>query len=515
MIKIAVIGAGSLGFTRKTVSDLMAVPELRDNMDIRFTDINRRNLGMVYKLVKRDMDANGVKSKLSATLHRREALKDCNYVFCVVRIGGLEAFQTDIDIPLKYGVDQCIGDTLCAGGIMYAQRSIPAMLDFCKDISEVGAPGCRFISHVNPMAMNTWACLDHGFGVDTIGLCHGVEGGHAQIAAALGLPLEEVDVICAGINHQTWYIQVKHKGEVISNEKILKAFERHPAYAKTEKVRIDMMHRFGCYSTESNGHLSEYVPWYRKRPGEIRKWIDMGSWINGETGGYLRLSLEGRRWFKIDFPNWMKAPPTKYGPESRSREHGSYIIESLETGRKYRGHFNVRNHGCIPNLPEDALVEVPGYVDANGLSIPRVGPLPLGCAAVCNASISVQRLAVQAAVSGDDLLLRQAMMMDPLVGAVCNPPEIWQMTDELLVAQSRWLPQYRGAITSARRRLKGGNLITTKQTRGAARKQVKTVAEMKENAGQSRALAQAADKAAADRKADLDGIQRSKKRTSR
>ena len=418
----------------------------------------------------------------------------------MVRVGGLEGFQTDIDIPLKYGIDQCVGDTLCAGGIMYAQRGIPALLGFCKDISEVAAPGCRFITHVNPMAMNTWACSKYGYGVDTIGLCHGVEGGWWQIAEALGKKREELDIICAGINHQTWYVSVKHKGQDMTG-KILEAFEKHPVFSKTEKVRIDMLRRFGCYSTESNGHLSEYVPWYRKRLGEIKKWIDMSSWINGETGGYLRVCAEGRDWFETDFPNWMKGEPLRFGPRHRGHEHGSYILESLETGRVYRGHFNVVNRGCITNLPPDAVVEAPGYVDGNGLSIPIVGDLPLGCAAVCNASIGVQRLAVEAAVRGDDTLLRQAMMMDPLTGAVCDPPEIWQMVDEFLVAQERWLPQYKRAIAAAKKRLAGGRRIKTREGfKGMARVRVKSVAEMKKDAEKARQSAAAADKAEAQRK---------------
>ena len=333
---------------------------------------------------------------------------------------------------------------------MYGQRGIPVVLDFCKDIREVGADGCIMLNYANPNAMLTWACNKYGE-VPTIGLCHGVQHGHQQIAEALGLKQEEVDIICAGINHQTWYIKVQHKGKDMTGL-LLEAFEKHPEYSKTEKVRIDMLRRFGYFSTESNGHLSEYVPWYRKRPEEIRDWIDLGVWINGETGGYLRVCREGRNWFEVDFPNWLKEPPMKYAREERSQEHGSYIIEALETGRTYRGHFNVVNRGVITNLPPDAVVEVPGYVDATGIHIPVIGDLPLGCAAVCNASISVQRLAVEAAVRGDDLLLRQAMMMDPLVGAVCNPPEIWQLVDDMLIAQEQWLPQYKDAIAKAKER---------------------------------------------------------------
>ena len=491
MIKVAMIGAGSIGFTRRLMRDILTVPELQDTR-FAFTDINKRNLDMVAKLARRDIRENKVKAKITAATDRREALRDADYVVNMVRVGGLEAFQTDIDIPLKYGVDQCVGDTLCAGGIMYGQRGIACMLDFCKDIREVAKPGCLLLNYSNPNAMMTWAANHYGE-VPTIGLCHGVQGGHELIANALGLKKEDVHIICAGINHQTWYIQIVHKGQDM-RLKLLDAMTKHPTYSKSEKVRIDMLRRTGYFSTESNGHFSEYVPWYRKRPEEISDWISLDSWIHGETGGYLRVCTEGRNWFEHDFPNWMKEEVKPFAPEHRSHEHGSYIIEGLETGRVYRGHFNVVNNGCITNLPDDAIVEVPGYVDANGVGIPQVGDLPDVCAAICNASISVQRMAVKAAVSGDDVLLKQAMMMDPLVGAVCNTPEIWQMTDEMLVAQAEWLPQYRGAIRDAKKRLKAEKPLGTKSTEGAARVHTKTVEEMAHHREEARRQADAADK---------------------
>src|SRR5690606_25187933 len=277
--KITFIGAGSIGFTRGLLRDLLAVKEF-SQIEIAFTDINENNLEMVRALCQRDIDQNGLNITISATTDRREALQNAKYVICTIRVGGLEAFSTEIDIPLKYGIDQCVGDTLCAGGIMYGQRGIAEMLSICSDIREVARQDVLLLNYANPMAMVTWACNQYG-GVRTIGLCHGVEGGHNQIAEALGLKKEEVDIICAGINHQTWYIQVKHKGQDMT-PMLLEAFQKHPVYSKTEKVRIDMLKRFGYYSTESNGHLSEYVPWYRKRPDEIKDWIDLGIWINGE-----------------------------------------------------------------------------------------------------------------------------------------------------------------------------------------------------------------------------------------
>jgi len=451
-IKVAFIGAGSVGFTRGLFRDILSVPELADTQ-FAMTDISRRNLDMVVQLCQKDIRTNRLPARITATLDRRRAVADADYIINCTRIGGLEAFRLDIDIPLKYGVDQCVGDTLCAGGIMYGQRNVPCILKFCKDIREVARPGALFLNYANPNAMNTWAAIEFGK-VRTVGLCHGVEGGWRQIANVLGAKdKKEVDIICAGINHQTWYIQIIYKGLKITSEELLDAFERHPVFSKTEKVRIDVLRRFGYYSTESNGHLSEYVPWYRKRPGEIRRWIDLSSWINGETGGYLRVCTEGRNWFETDFPQWLKAEDKPIGPASRGTEHGSYIIEALETGRTYRGHFNVRNLGCIPNLPDDCIVEVPGYVDRSGISIPRVGPLPLACAATLSASVNVQRMSVRAAVEGNLTLLKQAMLHDPLVAAVCDPLEVWQMTDEMLVAQAKWLPQYRGEIAAARQRL--------------------------------------------------------------
>ena len=479
-LRIAVIGAGSIGFTRNMVRDILSVPELRE-AEFVFTDINEANLDMVHRLVKRDIESAGLPSPVTTTPVRREAVADAKYVFSFVRVGGLDAFTGDIEVPLRYGVDQCVGDTLGPGGIMYGQRTIPVLLDFCKDISEVAAPECLFINYSNPMAMNMWACNAYGHGVRCIGLCHGVTHGHELIARVFGLPVDEVDIVAAGINHQTWYVSIRHKGEDLTG-KLLDVLERDPEASRTEKVRIDMLRRFGYFSTESNGHLSEYLPWYRKRPDEIERWIDLSRWIHGETGGYLRVSTERRNWFEHDFPNWMGAPPLTFRPEDRGREHGSYIIEALETGRTYRGHINVVNRGRIPNLPSDAVVEVPAYVDGNGINVPVVGPLPPGPAAVCSASISVQRLAVEAAVHGDDALLRQAMMMDPLTGAVLNPPEIWRLADEMLAAGERWLPQYADAVSEAKERLVERKPAPAEGYGGAARIPVKSVEEMEREA---------------------------------
>ena len=511
-LKIAMIGAGSIGFTRRLMGDLLTVPEFA-NTTFAFTDISEQNLDMVTRLARRDIEANGLPAKVEATTDRRSAIADADYVLCMIRQGGLEAFATDIDIPLQYGIDQCVGDTICAGGIMYGQRGIAAILDFCRDIREVAKPGALLLNYSNPMAMLTWAANQYG-GVPTVGLCHGVQGAQHQIASAVehwakreGMIGEDekvrrgdIDFVFAGINHQTWCTRAVWRG-IDLVPKLYDLFAAHPTFPTTEKVRIDVLRRFGYYSTESNGHLSEYLPWYRKRLDQIEKWIDLSSWINGETGGYLRVCTEGRNWFETDFPNWMTQDPPKFAPEKRSEEHGSYIIEGLETGRLYRGHFNVLNRGHITNLPDGCIIEVPGYVDGNGISIPTVGDLPLGCAATCSASVRVQQMAVEAAVRADVNLLKLAMLHDPLVGAVCDPEEVWQMTDEMLVAQAEWLPQYRanGSVDAAAARLAEAEANGTRVPRmvgfqGSARLHTKTVEEMAAAKEESRRNAQAADK---------------------
>lgn len=529
-IRVAMIGAGAVSWTRGLMHDLLKVPEFTD-MTYALTDISDHNLYMATELCKRDVAANGLPTRIESTTDRRAALKDADYVICAIRQGGLEAFKYDIEIPLKYGVDQCIGDTICAGGLMYGQRTINALLDFCKDIREVSKPGAMLLNYSNPMAMNTWACNKYG-GVPTVGLCHGVQGGHWQITYAIemhmkktgrlpkdyvtpghvmherwpeqcdfkfGLHRDEVSIICAGINHQTWYIQVKFRGEDVTAH-IPQWMTDVDRYHTTEKVRIDVLNRFGYYSTESNGHLSEYLPWYRKRTNEIHRWIDSSCWITGETGGYLRISTETRNWFESDFPNWMKEPAPVIADLERSEEHGSWIIEALETGRTYRGHFNIQNRGHITNLPDECVIEIPGYVDRNGINIPVVGDLPMACAATCSATVRVQQMGMEAAVHGDALLLKQAMLHDPLVGAVCNPEEVWQMTDELLVAQAPWLPQYvkNGSVDAARERLaqhdRNETRVKTIQTEGAARVRIQTVEEMQADKEKYRKIAASSDK---------------------
>ena len=293
------------------------------------------------------------------------------------------------------------------------------------------------------MAINTWAAIEygkvqHGGPVPRRAARRRADRRGARRPATSS----ELEFICSGINHQTWYIDIRFRGKKVGRDELIAAFERHPVYSKQEKVRIDVLKRFGFYSTESNGHLSEYLPWYRKRPDETPNWIDMSDWIHGETGGYLRHCTERNDEFAAEFASFVKEADKPIDPAQRSTEHASYIIEALETGRPYRGHFNVKNNGVITNLPADAIIESTGFVDRFGFNMAAGITLPEACAATCISSINVQRMAVHAAIEGDLDLLKLAVLHDPLTGAICTPEEVWQMVDEMVVAQAKWLPQY-------------------------------------------------------------------------
>ena len=518
-VKIAFIGAGSFGFTRTLVRDVLLVPELRD-AHFALHDIDAQAAERMAAILQKEIDTNDLPATISHGTERRASLEGADYVLSCVRIGGVEAFETDVEIPLKYGVDQCVGDTICIGGIMYGQRNVPQMLAFQKDCKSVAADNCLFLNYANPMAINTWAALDaadRGEGVETVGLCHGVEGGwwaidrslanyHGDPEIGWGEDYEKrTQIKCVGINHQTWYTTVIYKGREISSDELLAAFEAHPKHARTEPVRIDVLRRFGYFSTESNGHLSEYVPWYRKRfaehPGEAGKWVNGENWINGETGGYLRVTTEGRQLFKHDYDRFLREAGTPMDQWKRSTEHGSHIIEARETGRVYRGHFNVRNAGVVTNLPGDCVIEAPGFVDKTGIQMSAGNVLPAACAATCNVSVSVQRMAKDAAVSGDVMLLKQAVLHDPLTAAVCDPEEIWQMVDEMLVAQREWLPNFdAAAVDAAAKRLADheadGTRVALRDWKGSTRKPVRSPEQL---LAEKDASVLEADKAAAER----------------
>lgn len=446
MAKIAFIGAGSVVFTRNLCSDILLTPALQDST-IALMDIDPERLKQARDIVQAIVDQRGLQARVEATLDRREAVQDADYVITTFQQGGLDAYKLDIEIPQKYGVEQCVGDTLGPGGVFRALRTIPVLLDLCDDMEEL-APDALMINYVNPMAANSWAVFE-GSGHPYVGLCHSVQGTSEMLAAWAGVPYEEVVFLCAGINHQSWFLEFR-RGPGSQDEdlypKIWKAIERPEIYA-SEPVRIELMKYFGYFVTESSGHASEYVPYFRKSARMVNEDLvplfknEHDDWFDfGRTGGYLRHCIERFAAYQREYQELLDG--VKNLPTQRTHEYGSYIIEAVETNRPVRINGNVPNWDLIDNLPRGCCVEVPCLVDGNGVQPTTVGALPPQLAAINRTNVNVQSLIVEAALMWDVDAIYHAVMLDPLTSAVCTLPQIHDMVGEMLEAQKQWLPQF-------------------------------------------------------------------------
>ena len=434
MPKIAMIGAGSIVFCKTLMMDILATPALKDS-EFRLMSRTMPKLKRVKRFADKVIKENGLKASVSVTLDRREALKDADYVIAMLQIGGVDAFEADYKIPLKYGVDQCIGDTMGPGGVFRALRTIPVMLELAKDVRELCPKAC-ILNYVNPMAPVCWA-LGTAPDVRFIGLCHGVQTTLDLISRYVGVNKNEIDCLVAGINHMAWFLTLEHKGKDLYP--LFKKNCEKPEYYINEKVRIEVMRHFGYFMTESTGHLSEYLPWFRKNKKALDLYCDEPA-FGGESGAYYkwcRLIAD-----KLEDTDMLAAEPTAL--KQRSVEYCSYILEALETGVPFRLQGNVRNEGYITNLPNGCCVEVPVFVDKMGFHPTFVGDLPVQLAALNQSNVTVQGLAVQAAMTGDPELAVAACAMDPLASAVLTLKESRDMVAEMLQAETRWLPQFKG-----------------------------------------------------------------------
>jgi alpha-galactosidase len=443
MPKITLIGAGSVVFTRNLCSDILLTPTLQD-CTIALMDIDPQRLAQAQELVQAIIERRGLKARVEAFTDRREAVRGADYVITIFQQGGLEAYALDIEIPLRYGVEQCVGDTLGPGGVFRALRTIPVLLDLCRDMAEV-APTALLLNYVNPMAANCWA-IDRATGWPHVGLCHSVQGTGEMLAGWIDVPYDEVVYKCAGINHQAFFLEFC-RGKEDLYPLIRAAIERDEIYAQ-EPVRIDLMKHFGYFVTESSGHASEYVPYFRKTAAMVTEELvprfkdGVNDWFDfGRTGGYLRHCLKRLDESRLVYEE-MIAGDTPL-PTRRTHEYGSYIIEAIETNQPARINGNVPNRNLIDNLPSSCCVEVPCLVDGNGIQPTPVGALPPQLAALNRTNINVQELTVEAALTGNGEAVHHAVMLDPLTAAVCTLPQIRAMVDELLAAQTQWLPQFK------------------------------------------------------------------------
>ena len=459
MLKIAYIGAGSKGFAKKVVTDFLAYPSLRKNTLISLMDVNESRLNFVKKWLETYKEDN-IKElenvNFEITTNQREAITDAKYIISSFMVGGWESYKIDIDIPYKYGVSQNVGDSLGPGGVFRFLRSAPIYAEIAKNMKEVGYNAGTdgipplHLNYTNPMAMNTWYCNAQFPGKrfdTTIGLCHGVQGTANQLRMYVGASPGELSFLAAGINHMAWFLDIQFKDMFNSDSKwqdaypiIWEHFKEEPEIMGSEKIRWDMMKATGYYMTESSGHLSEYLPYYRKRKDLLLKYKGSEKGFDSLEHGVDVADFE-RDSKKADKAAEEEVITHMTFKKNASHEYASGIVNGVETDIPFRFNGNVinRGQGLIINLPRDCCVEVPCYADAHGVH-PQGGiELPTQCQALNMSNIMVQKAAVEGALTKDKEKIYHAIMLDPNTASVCSPEEIREMVDELFEAEKKWL----------------------------------------------------------------------------
>ncbi|MEO5795949.1 MAG: alpha-glucosidase/alpha-galactosidase [Rhodoferax sp.] len=463
-VKITLIGAGSIVFTRNLLGDIFSYPELAD-CEVALHDTNEHRLRLAEMVAQRRAAALGVQPLITASTDRRRALDGAQFVISTIQVGGYKpATVTDFEIPKKFGLEQTIGDTLGIGGIMRGLRTIPVQLAMLKDMEDVCAPGAIHLNYVNPMAMITWALNQASTRIPTVGLCHSVQHTAHELAHDLGIPAEEIDYTCAGINHMSFYTKFEHKGvDLYPRLRQIYADGQAPDW---NLVRYEMLHQLGHFPTESSEHFAEYVPWFIKKgredllakynipldeyPGRCQIFEHAWPYIERELQApgtqdvqALKAELEAAN-IHVMPRNITEAASLLEGLNAvhRSVEYGGQIIHSMVSGTPRVVYGNVLNHSLIDNLPQGCAVEVPCLVDANGVQPTRVGKLPIQLAALMRTNVNVQEMVVAAITEQKREHVYHAAMLDPHTAAVLDLSQIRAMVDELLVAHRSFLPDY-------------------------------------------------------------------------
>lgn len=437
MARITFIGAGSLGFTRGLVRDILTFPRLKDST-IVLMDIDKERLEFSRKAITGIIERGKYPAKVEATLDRKKALKGADAVICTILAGGVQVWRHDIEIPWKYGIDVNVGDTRGPSGIFRALRTIPVMLSICRDM-EKECPGAILLNYTNPMAMLCRA-MQRSTSIRVTGLCHSVQGTAGMLARWIDTPMDRISYVCGGLNHLSWYLEYKKDGKD-AYPLIRKALRNKKVYNE-EIVRNEMFLNLGYYVTESSGHNSEYNWWFRKRPDLVRQYCQTGTgWNPGVHGYILNQYLKAEKSWKKNVAEWFKKGMPM--PLERGHEYAAFIINAVMGGEPFRFNGNVPNKGLITNLPEKCCVEVPVTASSKGFKAHPVGALPRQCAPLTQINAAVEEMAVEAALTGDPGLVFHSIVYDPLTAAVLSMAEIKKMVQEMLLKNKNYLPQFK------------------------------------------------------------------------
>ena len=431
MARIALVGAGSVEFTRNLLADFFSYPELRD-VEVALHDIDPDRLATAERMASWMASALGATPTVRTYLDRREALRGADFVINTIQVGGARATQLDFDVPGRYGLRYTINDTINVGGVFRGLRTIPVVLGIAADMAEI-CPDALLLNYTNPMAMLVRA-VDEFVGTPTVGLCHSVYWTVNTLAGYLGVPFAEVAAESAGVNHLAWVTRLEHKG--VDLYPALRAFVEGGGVPDDDLVRADLFRRFGRYPTESSEHHAEYNPWFIPKGDLVERFhVPIGEYLD-RVAHNLEAFTDTKRRLAAGEPFEIE----------QSGEYAAVIVHSMVTGKPARIVANVPNDGgrLIPNLAADACVEVPALVDALGVHPTTVDPLPPHCAAYTRPAVDAQELTVRAALDEDRELVYHAVLTDPQVQARLTLDEAWRLTDELIAAEGEWLPGWLG-----------------------------------------------------------------------
>ncbi len=436
-MKITFIGAGSLIFTQRLLADLVRLPFPREEIEVGLVDIDEKRLSSIKGITQRIFSENRISTdKIISSPFRREVLPGSDYVFISILVGGIEVIRQDIEIPLQYGVDQCIGDTIGPGGVFRALRTVPVMLDIAEDIEEL-CPKAVVLNYTNPMSIICWAVKEL-YPLKFYGLCHSVQNTARDISTFLDIPRREIYYWVAGINHQAWFLELSRNGDDLYPLLVEKV--QDPEIIKIDTTRIEMFKHLGYYVTESSGHNSEYNPWFRKRKDLLEKYTPGGGW-NGETGFILKLYGEEREKYEEELEKITSGEKQiKY---EESEEYGMKIINAIENGGVFRANINLPNDGLITNLPPRCIVEVPCFVEKGGIKPAFIGKLPIQLAALNQMVVQSQEMAVKGILEKNRDMIYYSLYYDPLTAAILSLEEIREMADEMFEAEKEYLPDWR------------------------------------------------------------------------
>jgi len=435
-MKISFIGAGSVVFTRNLLKDLSLFPEFK-NLEVALMDIDLERLEVAKKIAEEIKEAKKLDWNIKGYLEMKEAIKGSKYVINTVQIGGKEATYVDFDIPEKYGLKQTIGDTHGIGGIMRFLRTAPFFKELVSNIEEY-APDSLLINFTNPMSMNQWY-INEISSIKNIGLCHSIPYTIEQLASYINVPVEEINYKVAGINHMAWVLVFERKGENLYPY-LFKAMEKKEIWEK-DPVRFEILKRFHYFVTESSEHNAEYFPYFLRDEELIKK-------LNIPIREYIRRVEENEKVFNAFKNFYLKNMKEEfeiiksfYGEDNidTSKEYAVQIIHAYETNEPKQVYGIVRNKGIIENYPYDCMVEVPCYVDRNGISPLHIGKIPDQLASLNISQINVQRLAVKGALERNKDYIYYAVLLDPVASSLLSPEKIQKMVDELLEAHKKYL----------------------------------------------------------------------------